>query len=250
MSYRPCVKRAAVTTSRSTAPSKRSGCAAVTRIATIFCGARDVADAGRGSARGAASSRGSAAPSDPWRAVPRLGSRRSVCCGSASTGRDAALPVGTAGGSPRGSPNVIRGSSLGTSGIAGGRGGGSTRVERSRSAADGGLRLRLPNTYRATISAIPAISSIQRSSLIYASHGRHAHGLVNVHGHEPRHAGLVHRHPEQLVRELHRRLVVRDEHELHAARHVPNDVAEAPDVVLVERRVDLVEQAEGRRVEL
>ena len=40
-----------------------------------------------------------------------------------------------------------------------------------------------------------------------------------------------------------------DEHELHAARHLAHDFAEAADVVLVERRVHFVEQAERRRIQ-
>ena len=53
--------------------------------------------------------------------------------------------------------------------------------------------------------------------------------------------------PMQLRGQLHRGLVVRDEDELHALGHFLDGVAEAADVVLVERRVDLVQQAERRR---
>ncbi len=66
---------------------------------------------------------------------------------------------------------------------------------------------------------------------------------------EPRHAGLVHRHADQLLCELHRRLVVRDEDELHALRHFLDRVAETSDVVVVERCVDLVQQTERRGIQ-
>jgi hypothetical protein len=55
--------------------------------------------------------------------------------------------------------------------------------------------------------------------------------------------------PSNWSAQFHGGLVVRDEYELHAARHLAHDFAEAADVVLVEWRVHLVEQAERRRVQ-
>src|SRR6185437_7433485 len=60
----------------------------------------------------------------------------------------------------------------------------------------------------------------------------------------------MHGHAEKRGRKLHGRLVVGDEDELHPGRHITHDIAEAADVVLIERRVDLIEQTEGRRVEI
>src|SRR3546814_5181230 len=64
------------------------------------------------------------------------------------------------------------------------------------------------------------------------------------------HARLAHGNAGQLLRGLHRRLVVGDEQELYLLAHLRDHGGEAADVGLVERRVDLVEQAERRRVEL
>src|SRR5271155_2772607 len=96
-------------------------------------------------------------------------------------------------------------------------------------------------------------SNIHRSSAANrfpALHRRHAHGLVTVDGHQARPPGLVHRDSDQLRSQLHRALVVCDENELHVARHVAHDVAEAADVVLVERCVHLVQQTERGGVQV
>jgi hypothetical protein len=53
-----------------------------------------------------------------------------------------------------------------------------------------------------------------------------------------------------MLGDLHRHLVVTDENELHLLRHRAYQLAEAPDIGIVERGVDLVEHTEGRRVEL
>src|SRR5690606_8341314 len=49
---------------------------------------------------------------------------------------------------------------------------------------------------------------------------------------------------------FHRRLVVRDDDELNAVRHLLDDLRKTADVRIVERRVDLVEQTERRRIQL
>ena len=55
--------------------------------------------------------------------------------------------------------------------------------------------------------------------------------------------------PRQLLRGFHRRLVVGDEQELHLLAHLADHRGEAADVGFVQRRVDLVEQAERRGIE-
>src|SRR4051812_1749607 len=99
----------------------------------------------------------------------------------------------------------------------------------------------------------PTTRSMTRSSGMRSGRwsGRgHAYRLVDVDGHETRAAGLGHGDAEELRGELHGGLVVRDEDELHALRHLLDDVAEAADVVLVERRIHFVQQAERRRVQV
>src|SRR5690606_39038367 len=54
----------------------------------------------------------------------------------------------------------------------------------------------------------------------------------------------------QLRSEFHRDLVVGDEQELGLVRHAADDLDIALGVGLIERRIDLVEQAERRRIEL
>src|SRR5579871_4526428 len=43
---------------------------------------------------------------------------------------------------------------------------------------------------------------------------------------------------------------MRDEDELHSCRHFFNDIAETPDVVLIQRGVDLIQKTEWCRIEL
>ena len=73
---------------------------------------------------------------------------------------------------------------------------------------------------------------------------------AQVDRHQLRDARLLHRHAVEPVGELHRALVVRDDDELRPIRHLAHDLVEAVDVRLVERRVDLVEHAERRRLDL
>src|SRR5688572_17319818 len=112
-------------------------------------------------------------------------------------------------------------------------------------AADG----RWPRERHHSKPAMPAMNNtpttsrmMRRSSIALRS--RHAHRLVDVDGHEARATGFGHGDAEQLLGKLHGGLVVRDEDELHALRHCLDDVAEPADVVLVERRVHFVQQAE------
>ena len=82
------------------------------------------------------------------------------------------------------------------------------------------------------------------------SGGSHPYRLIDIDGHKPRHARLVHRYTHELIRHLHRTLVVADEDELDSPRHVANDLAESAHIGIVERRVDLIEHAERCGVEL
>src|SRR5882757_7008006 len=96
----------------------------------------------------------------------------------------------------------------------------------------------IPASSRALKAASMKRSSAAKTSALHCSH---AHGFVHVHRHEPGDAGFVHRHADQLRCELHGALVVRDEYELHTARHITHDIAETPDIVLIKRRVNFVQ---------
>ncbi|MNV99983.1 hypothetical protein D3C71_1954200 [compost metagenome] len=60
----------------------------------------------------------------------------------------------------------------------------------------------------------------------------------------------MHGHPHQLVRHFHGDLVVGDVDELHAFTHFLDQTRVAPDVGIVQRRIDLVEHAERCGVQL
>src|SRR5438876_8976814 len=77
-----------------------------------------------------------------------------------------------------------------------------------------------------------------------------AQRFVDVDRHHARDAGFRHGDPDQLLGELHRDLVVADEEELGLRRHASHQLAEPYGVRVVERRIDLVQQAEGRGIEL
>src|SRR5215218_8120462 len=77
-----------------------------------------------------------------------------------------------------------------------------------------------------------------------------AQRLVDVDGDDARYARLGHGHPDQLLGHFHRDLVMADEQELRLRRHALDQLAETRGVRVVERCVYLVEQAEGRGVEL
>ena len=62
-----------------------------------------------------------------------------------------------------------------------------------------------------------------------------------------RHARFLHRDAVQNVADAHRALVVRDDDELRLVKEFAHEVREAVDVRLVERRIDLVEDAERAR---
>src|SRR3954462_15111847 len=70
---------------------------------------------------------------------------------------------------------------------------------------------------------------------------------VEPNGDETRDARLFHRHAVESARGLHRALVVCNDEELRLGGHLVDLRSEAPDVRLIEWRVHLVEQTEGRR---
>ena len=74
-------------------------------------------------------------------------------------------------------------------------------------------------------------------------------GLVQADRDDPRDARLLHRHAVETVGRLHRPLVVRDDDELRPLAEVPQQGDEAPDVRVVERRVEFVQDAEGARLD-
>src|ERR1700688_4024461 len=98
----------------------------------------------------------------------------------------------------------------------------------------------------------PASNRIQRNAPMTGlrSDCRQLHGLVDIDGDQPRNTGLDHGYADELRGQLHRDLVVGNEYELHAARHLPNDLAVASDVVLIERCIHLIQQAERRRIQI
>src|SRR5688500_15772096 len=105
----------------------------------------------------------------------------------------------------------------------------------------------------AATAATPRTSRPSWRSVMRALGGQllpDAKRLLDVHRDHARDARLGHGDADQLLGHLHRDLVVADEQELRLRRHALHQVAEALGIAVVERRIDLVEQAEGRRVEL
>src|SRR5262249_44887136 len=74
--------------------------------------------------------------------------------------------------------------------------------------------------------------------------------FFDVDRHHARYAGFLHRNAEKLLRDLHGDLVVADKQELRVPRHLLHELAETLRIVIVERGIDLIEQAERRRIEL
>src|SRR6476646_4288957 len=110
----------------------------------------------------------------------------------------------------------------------------------------------LVQRYTPTTRRAPSPKSTHRKSHIAVRqlHRGESYRFVDVDGDHSGHAGLVHRHAGELMHRLHRRLVVSDDDELNASRHLAHDLRETTDVRIVERRIHLVEQAERRRIEL
>src|SRR5688500_7458981 len=105
----------------------------------------------------------------------------------------------------------------------------------------------------AATAATPRTSRPSWRSVMRALGGQllpDAKRLLDVHRDHARDARLGHGDADQLLGHLHRDLVVADEQELRLRRHALDEIAETRGVGIVERRVDLVEQAERRRVEL
>src|SRR5205085_2121204 len=75
-------------------------------------------------------------------------------------------------------------------------------------------------------------------------------GADEIDGDELRDAALGHRHAVQPVHARHRDAMMRDEQKARAGRigGLGDDAAEAVDIGIVERRIDLVEDADRRRV--
>src|SRR5450759_5803432 len=76
---------------------------------------------------------------------------------------------------------------------------------------------------------------------------KHQAPLIELNGDQLRDAGLLHRHAVEPVRDLHRLPVVGNEDELRVFLHALEHLHETPDVRIVQRRVDTVEQAERAR---
>src|SRR5690606_8562653 len=81
-------------------------------------------------------------------------------------------------------------------------------------------------------------------------HRSKLYSFVEIDCNQTRYARFAHCDTGQLVHRLHRRLVVRNDDELHLLGHLADDLAEATHIGIVERRVDLVEQTERSRIQL
>src|SRR6185369_7728885 len=114
---------------------------------------------------------------------------------------------------------------------------GSARARRDVS----GSRRRPPKPlvqrYTPTTSRAPSPKSTHRKSHIAVRqlHRGESYRFVDVDRDHSGHAGLVHRDAGELVHGFHGRLIVRDDHELHASRHLAHDFRKATDVRVVER---------------
>src|SRR5258706_2890931 len=71
--------------------------------------------------------------------------------------------------------------------------------------------------------------------------------LTEPHADNGRHARFLHRHAVHSVRRLHRPGIVRDDDELRLVLELGQEPHIAPDIGVIERRVDFVEQAERAR---
>src|SRR5207247_229701 len=73
---------------------------------------------------------------------------------------------------------------------------------------------------------------------------------VQLDGYELRNARLFHRHAIEPIRDLHCLAIMGDHDELRVQLHAAQHLHEPPDVRIVERRVDLVEETERARLVL
>src|SRR5258708_6243144 len=105
-------------------------------------------------------------------------------------------------------------------------------------AVTGESRAVIGETGTATGNTAPVIGESVRT-------GR-APGLFEPDGDEFGHANFFHRNAVKRARGFHCAFVVRDDDELSVGRHGHNLVGEASDICFIKRRVDFVEQAEGR----
>jgi hypothetical protein len=70
--------------------------------------------------------------------------------------------------------------------------------------------------------------------------------LLKSHRDELRNADLFHRHAIESARHFHRALVVSNDNELRARRHLRDLVRKSADVGLIQRRVYFIKQTERR----
>ena len=73
--------------------------------------------------------------------------------------------------------------------------------------------------------------------------------VAKLHGDEAGDAGFAHGDADELVAGLHGAFAVGDDDELGLCRHVTQEVAEAANVRVIQRRVHFVQEAEGGGVQ-
>ena len=73
--------------------------------------------------------------------------------------------------------------------------------------------------------------------------------LVELHANDTGNTGVLHGDAVQSIRRLHRQLVVCNENELRVFCKPPDHAHETPDILIVERSIHLIEDAEGARLD-
>src|ERR1700676_1404867 len=87
----------------------------------------------------------------------------------------------------------------------------------------------------ATRNTRPPSNKIQRNAplIVPRSDCRQLHGFVDIDRDQPRYAGLIHGHADELRGQLHRDFVMGDKNKLPPTRHLAHDLAIAPDIVFI-----------------
>lgn len=76
----------------------------------------------------------------------------------------------------------------------------------------------------------------------------HLHGSLDIDVNDARDARFLHGDAYQLLRHFHRYFIMADEQKLRMLRHFFHHIAESLSITVVERRIDLVHEAERRGI--